>query len=137
MTSANGLLALAPLFSRRIIETSMACPPRLKLQGNIEKGILKAAMTDILPAAIINRPKSGMMVPVRFWMQGEMRRYARRLLSKRNLKRTGFFNVEYVRKILDYDKSEIWGNRHGLKLWMLVTFMLWYEQMVEGKAPSW
>ena len=83
MTSANGLLALAPLFSRRIIETSMACPPRLKLQGNIEKGILKAAMTDLLPAAIINRPKSGMMVPVRFWMQGEMRRYARRLLSKK------------------------------------------------------
>ena len=74
-----------------------------------------------------------MMVPVRFWMQGEMRRYAKRLLSKKNLKRTGFFNVDYVRKILDYDKSEIWGNRHGLKLWMLVTFMLWYEQMVEGK----
>ncbi len=136
MTSANGLLALAPLFSRRIIETSMACPPRLKLNGNIEKGILKAAMADLLPAAIINRPKSGMMVPVRFWMQGEMRRYARRLLSKKNLKRIGFFNVDYVRKILDYDKSEIWGNRHGLKLWMLMTFMLWYEQMVEGKDPS-
>ena len=58
------------------------------------------------------------------------------MLSPKKLKRIGFFNVDYVRKILDYDRSEIWGNRHGLKLWMLVTFMLWYEQMVEGKDPS-
>jgi hypothetical protein len=76
--------------------------------------------------------KTGMMVPVRFWMQGEMRRYAKRLLSKKNLARVEFFNADYVRMILDYDRSDIWGNRHGLKLWMLVTFMLWHEQMVEG-----
>jgi hypothetical protein len=108
----------------------------LKLMGSVEKGVLKAAMADLLPRPIIDRPKSGMMVPVRFWMRGEMRRYARRLLSKRNLARVGFFNADYVRKLLDYDRSDIWGSRHGLKLWMLVTFMLWHEQMVEGKnAP--
>jgi asparagine synthase (glutamine-hydrolysing) len=24
------------------------------------------------------------------------------------------------------------GLRHGLKLWMLMTFLLWHEQMVEA-----
>ena len=45
-----------------------------------------------------------------------------------NLKKTGFFNPDYVKKILDYDKYEVKGSRHGLKLWMLITFQLWYEQ---------
>lgn len=136
MTSANGILALPPLFSKRIIETSMACPPHLKLKGNIEKGVLKDAVQDILPDPIVHRPKSGMMVPVRFWLQKEMRRYARRVLSPRNLKRVGFFNPDYVKKLLRYDKTEIQSQRHGLKLWMLITFMLWHEQMAEGKTRS-
>ena len=132
MSSANGLLALPPLFSRRTIETSMACPPRLKLMGNVEKGVLKRAVADIVPDPIIQRPKSGMMVPVRIWFEGEMRRYAKKVLSKRNLNRVGFFDPLYARKILDYDKEEVWGARHGLKLWMLVTFMLWHELMIES-----
>lgn len=134
MTSANGILALPPLFSKRIIETSMMCPPELKLMGNVEKGVLKRAVRDILPGPIVDRPKSGMMVPVRFWLQGEMRRHARRMLSKRRLRRMGFFNTEYVWKLLKYDRHEIHGARHGLKLWMLLTFVHWYEQMVEGKG---
>jgi asparagine synthase (glutamine-hydrolysing) len=73
------------------------------------------------------------MVPVRFWMQKEMRRFARRVLSKRNLTRLGYFDPAYVKRILSYDKEEVAGARHGLKIWMLVTFVLWHEQMVEGK----
>jgi asparagine synthase (glutamine-hydrolysing) len=132
MTSANGLLALPPLFSKRIVETSMACPPTLKLVGNVEKGVLKRAVEDIVPLPIIQRPKCGMMVPVRFWFRSEMRRYAKKVLSQKNLNRVGFFNTPYVRKLLDYDKTEIQGSRHGLKLWMFITFMLWYEQMIES-----
>lgn len=131
MSSANGLLALPPLFSRRIIEASMACPPEFKLNGTIEKVILKKAVEDLVPAAIIDRPKSGMMVPVRFWFQGEMRRYAKKRLSKKYLKRVGLFNPDYVKRLLDYDIEGVHGMRHGLKLWMLITFMLWYERMVE------
>ncbi len=134
MSSANGIMALPPLFSKRIIETSMACPPTLKLSGNIEKGILKTAVKDIVPSPIVTRPKSGMMVPVRFWLRGEMKRYANRVLSEKNIKRQGFFNVDYVKNLLKYGSGEpLQSNRYGLKLWMLITFMIWYEQMVENK----
>ena len=136
MSSANGVLALAPLFSKRIILSSMACPPQLKLVGSVEKGVLKQAVRDLVPAPIIERPKSGMMVPVRFWFRGEMSRYAKKVLSKRNLRKVGLFNPDYVRRLLTYDKSEIHSARFGLKLWMLVTFMLWYEQMIERPSSG-
>jgi asparagine synthase (glutamine-hydrolysing) len=131
MSSANGILALAPLFSRHIIETSMVCPPALKLTGNVEKHILKQAVLDCVPAPIIERPKSGMRVPVSFWFRGELRHYAGHLLSKSNLQRNGLFQPDYVKRLLDYETSGVPGQRHGLKLWMLLTFLLWYEQMVE------
>ena len=134
MTSNNGLLAMPPLFSRRVVEGSMACPPTLKLHGSIEKWALKQAVADLVPDPIIQRPKSGMMVPLHFWFQGEMRRYAKRTLSKRNLREVGLFNADYIGKILKYDREDVQGARHGLKLWMLITFMLWRESMLGSKT---
>ena len=135
MSSAHGLLALPPLFSRRIIETSMICPPGVKLAGTVEKSVLKQAVRDWTPEPIIARPKSGMMVPVRFWFRGEMRRYGRKLLSRSYLRRIGLFNPKYVEKLLAYQMDGVPGARHGLKLWMLITFLLWHEQMVETPLP--
>ncbi|MCP5197571.1 MAG: asparagine synthase [Gammaproteobacteria bacterium] len=132
MSAAHGLLALPPLFSRRIIEASMMCPPGEKLTGAVEKSVLKRAVRDGVPEAIIARPKSGMMVPVRFWFQGEMRRYGQKLLSRRQIQRGGLFNPDYVERLLNYEMEGVPGLRHGLKLWMLMTFLLWHEQMVEG-----
>lgn len=132
MTSAHDVLALAPLFSKRIIELSMACPVSLKLVGSSEKYILKQAVKDIVPEAIINRPKSGMRVPVSFWLRGELRQYAEHLLSKPALQQTGLFQPDYVRRLLDFERAGVPGQRHGLKLWMLITFALWYEQMIEN-----
>ena len=132
MSAAHGLLALPPLFSRRIIETSMRCPPGVKLEGAVEKSVLKKAVRDCVPEAIIARPKSGMMVPVRFWFQGEMRRYGQKLLSRPQIRRGGLFNPDYVERLLNYEVEGVPGLRHGLKLWMLMTFLLWHEQMVEA-----
>ena len=131
MSAAHGLLALPPLFSRRIIETCMSCPPGVKLAGAVEKSVLKKAVWDLVPAAIIARPKSGMMVPVRFWFQGELREYGQKLLSRPQIQRGGLFNPDYVERLLNYEMEGVPGLRHGLKLWMLMTFLLWHEQMVE------
>ncbi|NJM12063.1 MAG: hypothetical protein HC889_09440 [Synechococcaceae cyanobacterium SM1_2_3] len=136
MTAANGVLALPPLFSRRIIETSLRCPPDLKLEGAVEKSVLKKAVLDIVPQPIIARPKVGMMVPVRFWFQGDMRRYGEKLLARKNLQRIGLFKPDYVKRLINYEMEGVPGLRHGLKLWMLITFLLWHEQMVEAPLPT-
>jgi asparagine synthase (glutamine-hydrolysing) len=130
MTSANGLLALAPLFSRRMIETSFLIPPQSKLRGNVEKAVLKMAVADWVPPEIIMRPKSGMRVPVHYWFQRELRRFAKKHLSRRRLKRLDLFDPDYVAALLAYDSERVPARRHGLKLWMLITFLLWYEQFI-------
>ncbi len=129
MSSANGVLALPPLFSKNVIIESMACPPGFKMDGSIEKQALKKAVQDIVPRPIIERPKSGMMVPVKFWLRKELKRTAKKALSKKKIKDAGIFNPDYIENLLKYGRSEPTGARLGLKLWMLMTFTLWHETM--------
>jgi asparagine synthase (glutamine-hydrolysing) len=132
MTGAWGLTPLAPLFDERLIGLSFRMPPRLKLAGGVEKLVLKRAYAGDLPAAVIARPKSGMRVPVHFWLRGEMKRYARHILHPRRLRQAGIFQPERVRQLLNYD-IEGGGGRYGLRLWMLITFEIWRRLTVEGE----
>ena len=134
MTGAWGLRQLAPLFDERLIEMSFRMPPRLKLDRGVEKVILKRAYERDLPPEVIARPKSGMRVPVHFWFKGEMKKYARKILSPRKLREVGIFDQRRVRQLLDYD---IDGGpaRYGLRLWMLITFEIWRRIVVEGERP--
>ncbi len=130
MLAAHGMVPLSPLFDERLMRLVFQLPGRLKLHRGEEKAILKRAYRGRLPDAVIDRPKSGMRVPVHFWFQGEMRRFARKLLSPGNLRSAGIFDPRRVGELLRYD-SERGPGRFGIRLWMLVTFELWRQQTIE------
>lgn len=132
MTSANGVLALAPLFTRDVLRASLRCPPHFKLAAGIEKAILKRAVADIVPEPIVRRPKRGMMVPLRHWFVRDMRRYADRVLARDRLRSVGWLNPAYVAELRQAARADTGGVRAGLKLWMLITLMHWHEAMVQN-----
>lgn len=123
LTTAAGLLAHSPLFDRRIVEMSFALPPVYKLTGTTEKAVLKHAVADLLPPAILERPKSGMLVPVQSWFRKELKGFARAYLLDRHARTRPYLNPEIVREWLDYKGSLF--PRHGVKLWLLLTLELW------------
>lgn len=134
MTAAWGLTPLAPLFDESIVRFSFAMPSTLRLARGIEKVVLKRAYEGDLPAEVVHRPKSGMRVPVHYWFQKELRRYAKQILGRRSVKSVGLFDPDRVSQLLNYDTEEGPG-RYGLRLWMLITFELWRRIVVEGESP--
>lgn len=132
MTGIWGLTPLAPLFDESLIKLSFNMPPKWKLQNGIEKFVLKDAFRGQLPDAVIDRPKSGMRVPVHFWFKKEMRKYCRSILSKKNIKQAGIFNYDRVKQLIDYNIEEGAG-RYGLRLWMLITFEIWRRIVIENE----
>ncbi|MEE2830593.1 MAG: asparagine synthase-related protein [Myxococcota bacterium] len=133
MLGAWGVTPLSPLFDERLVRLAFAMPGRMKLRHGIEKVVLKQAYAGRLPAEVIERPKSGMRVPVHFWFQGELRKTARHLLSKRKVKQAGLFEPDRVQQLLNYSIKQGPG-RYGLRLWMLVTFEIWRRLVIEGEA---
>ena len=125
LTRAVGLRGRSPLFDDRVVGLSLEIPPAYKLDGAREKAVLKAAVADLLPARILERPKSGMMVPVQRWFRERWQRRARALLLSRHARTRHFFNREVVRDWLDY-RGDVWA-RYGVKLWLLVSLELWMQ----------
>jgi asparagine synthase (glutamine-hydrolysing) len=121
LTAARGLRGRSPLFDHQVIDHAFATPPRLKLAGVEEKWILKEAVRDLLPATIIERPKSGMRVPVQQWLRGPLRDLAGDvLLGSRG---SGLFNPVTIRHWLRGGGALL--PRQGGKVWLVLTLELW------------
>ncbi|MEO7330671.1 MAG: asparagine synthetase B family protein [Minicystis sp.] len=119
LSAPFGVFARSPLFARSVVELAFTIPPRLMLHGAVEKYLLKQAVADLLPAAILDRPKSGMMVPVEGWFQGPLLHEARsRILD--GLAPRGLFQRRYLEDLLD-GKTGGLRPRHGVKIWLLIT----------------
>lgn len=126
LTSHCGLTACSPLCDPAIVEAGFAIPPRYKLDGTREKAVLKEAVKDLLPEAVVERPKSGMMVPVQKWFRGPMGRYARGLLLDRRARTAPYLRREMVRDWLDYRPLPF--PRHGVKIWLALSLEIWLRE---------
>ncbi len=133
MLGAWGAQPLSPLFDEDLIRLCFEMPETLRFSRGVEKVIIKEAFRGRLPHSIIERPKSGMRVPVHYWFQGELKRFAHNLLSRENIQRAGIFAPERVQQLLNYETAQGPG-RYGLRIWMLVTFELWRRLVLEGES---
>jgi asparagine synthase (glutamine-hydrolysing) len=125
LTQATNLLGLSPLFDQRVVELSMQIPPEYKLSGVAEKAVLKQAVFDIVPEAIIKRPKSGMMVPVQLGFRKYWQKETKNLLLNKNSFIAPYINQSLVKDWLNY-RGDTWG-RYGVKLWLLVSLEMWLQ----------
>ncbi len=122
LARSAGAVPRSPLCDREVVEYALRLPAHLKLVGSGEKHVLKAAVADLLPEAILTRPKSGMRVPVVSWMNGPLLAYTReRLLD--GLAPRGLFRREYLERLVDLEAAPV--RRRHLKLWMLLSLEAW------------
>jgi asparagine synthase (glutamine-hydrolysing) len=130
ISAGFGVRARSPLFDRAVVETAFAMPPHFKLSGSVEKYALKQAVRDMLPRAILDRPKSGMLVPVESWFQGPLLGHAReRLLD--GLAVYGLFERAWLERLLGGRLGGL-RPRRGAKIWLLVTLEAWLRTVVGG-----
>jgi asparagine synthase (glutamine-hydrolysing) len=129
VSAPAGVLSRAPLFDRDVVECAFAIPPQLKLRGAVEKYLLKRAVADLLPREIVDRPKSGMLVPVEGWFRGPLAAAAReRLLD--GLAPRGLFDRAWLERLV---AGKLGGlrPRHGVKIWLLVTLEAWLRRVLD------
>ncbi len=119
----SGVSARSPLFDVGVVELAFQIPGELKRKGAIEKYLLKEAVRPWLPSAVVDRPKSGMMVPVEAWFDGPLRAFARERLLE-GLAPRRLFRRSWLEALVDRRLGGL-RPRRGVKLWLLLTLEAW------------
>ena len=93
---------------------------------------LKRAAEAWLPPEIINRRKAGFSAPIRAWLVRDLREMGEDLLSVPNIKRRGYFDYGFVRRLIDQNLSGREDN--SLKVFQLLTLELWHRAFIDDVA---
>lgn len=125
MTMAFGLEARVPFLDHELVEFAATMPSSLKLAGG-GKYILKEAAREVIPAAVIDRPKGYFPVPALKYLRGTVLDYVREALTCDRARERGLFNPAYVDRLLADPEAHITPLR-GSKLWQLGLLELWLQ----------
>lgn len=126
---AVSLETRAPFLDPRIGQFAASLPVEYKLKGKNGKVILKAAMKDLLPTEILNRPKKGFGIPIAEWLKGRLNSLLHDMLAPERLRNHGLFNPDFVTKLIN--EHENGRASHHKELWTLLVFQLWHEQYLK------
>ena len=125
MSMATSLEARVPFLDYRFVEFAATIPGKYKLQGKKTKVILKQAMEDLLPHEILYRGKEGFSIPIKNWLKKELKPLMMDTLAPDKIKREGFFNSQYIEKLVDEHLKG--AENHSHRLWALIIFGRWYD----------
>jgi asparagine synthase (glutamine-hydrolysing) len=73
MSMASALEVRVPFLDVELVEYVMGLPEAVKQPNGVPKRLLVEAFEDLLPRAIVERPKQGFVLPFAEWMRGPLR----------------------------------------------------------------
>jgi asparagine synthase (glutamine-hydrolysing) len=132
MSMAASIESRVPFLDHPLAEWVATLPQAMKLRGTTTKWILRAAMKDRLPPAILKRRKMGFPVPVGTWLRGPWRGLLGEYVVSERAHARGLFEPEYVRHLVTEHQA---GVNHSERLWALLTFEIWARITLDGEAP--
>ena len=130
MSMAASIESRVPFLDHPLVEFAATLPDSWKLRGLTTKRILRAAVADVLPTDILERPKMGFPVPFAQWMQGPSMRIARDVLLDRRAAERGLFEPAAVERLLA--RHESGECPAGDAIWSLLNLELWYRTAIDG-----
>jgi asparagine synthase (glutamine-hydrolysing) len=125
MSMANSLEARTPYLDYRVAEFSAGIPSHLKLKGFTTKYLLKRSMASKLPPSILERKKEGFSIPMKNWLQAELRPMMEDILSPARIRRGALFNEGYIEKLKSDHLKGVANHAH--QLWSLMVLEIWKD----------
>lgn len=115
----------APLLDHILLEFVATIPSDLKLHNGITKYIFKEVMGKYLPRDILYRKKMGFDMPLAKWFKDDFLEFSKDVLFSQKCRERGFFNHNYIRKMLEYHQSPMFDL--SANIWSLVFFENWCQ----------
>jgi asparagine synthase (glutamine-hydrolysing) len=129
MAMAASLEARVPYLDHPLVELVSSMPVTLKIRNGVRKAVLKAAVADLVPPAILRRRKMGFEMPLVSWFRGPLREFVTDLLSLEGP--PGLFNEKAIAEFLRQHLRE--EQDRSRQLWAFLLVKLWYQVVIRER----
>jgi asparagine synthase (glutamine-hydrolysing) len=109
-------------------------PSSLKLRGWRTKAVLRSALADVVPPAILTRRKMGFPVPLGTWLRGEFSSVVDDLVLGPRARARGLFDEAVLRRLVAEHRAG--AGQHGDRLWLLMNLEIWQRVFLDGDEPA-
>jgi asparagine synthase (glutamine-hydrolysing) len=87
-----------------------------------------------VPREIVRGRKQGFSIPVAAWLRGDLKSFARDVLSAETIERQGYLRPEAVGRVLE---DHIAGKEDlSRQIWGLLSFTLWFDRYAREPAAA-
>ncbi|MGR3173288.1 MAG: asparagine synthase (glutamine-hydrolyzing) [Candidatus Scalindua sp.] len=130
LSMAASVETRVPFLDHEFIELVISIPTQIRSKRDDLKYLLREAMCHRLPEEVFVRPKGGMCLPLDDWLRNDLYEMAIELLNPMQVQKRGYFNCEYVTKLLNDHISRRADNTY--RLWVLIMFELWHRIYIDN-----
>ncbi len=120
---AHALEVRSPFLDYRLVEFACRLPLGFKIRGRTTKRILRDAAQDLVPSAIMKRPKQGFQVPLGKWFKESLKHWAEQRLFESSDRLLNRQVVEQLWKDHQENRAD-----NASKIWLILFFHEWNDQ---------
>ena len=130
-TMANSQEGRSAFLSKELLEYIPSLSDNYKIKGKTTKFMLRQLAIKYLPEVLINQPKRGFEIPLKKWVDNELKEPVFDYLSSDNNFYKNFVQEKFVHDLLN-KKIKISDEKRAKILWTLLSLEIWYKKVYAG-----
>lgn len=122
-TMAASVEVRVPFTDNELLDHVLGLSPKVLMNGGVQKGLLRAAMKDVLPASVLHAKKRGFGVPFGYWVTGAFSEQFRDVTTDLCRKYPGVLDLEHIEAMWRDHKAGVAD--HSFMFWKILNLALW------------
>jgi len=132
-TMAHSLEGRSPLLCKDILEYVPTIRDDYKIKGTQTKYILRQLAAKYLPEPLINQPKRGFEIPLKKWIDGELKDLVAGYLFSSSAYSYNFVHRDFIKKLWE-KKTKAGLEKRAKMLWTLFALEVWHKKLKSGSS---
>lgn len=126
-TMAHSLEGRSPLLSKELLEYIPGLPDDFKIKGGQTKYLLRKLAEKYLPKELINQPKRGFEIPLKKWVDNELKDLIAAYLLPNDAYCRQFVSTSFIDNLWS-KKIKTGDEKRAKMLWTLFALEVWYKK---------
>ncbi len=124
-TMAASVEVRVPFTDNALLDHVLALSPEMLMQGRTQKGLLRSAMREVLPPAVLAGKKRGFGVPFGYWITGSFSDTFKDVVTDVGRSTPDLFDLAHIETL--WRDHENGFADHGFLFWKIFNLALWVK----------